>query len=45
LNAYIDEPEKQAAIYSNLHQFIQDVFNEKGIEILSPHYRMNREET
>jgi len=45
LNAYINEPEKQAAIYSNLHQFIQDVFNEKGIEILSPHYRMNREET
>ncbi|MDB4584691.1 mechanosensitive ion channel family protein [Draconibacterium sp.] len=44
LNAYIKEANKQAAIYSNLHEHIQDVFNEKGIEILSPHYRTNREE-
>jgi small-conductance mechanosensitive channel len=45
LNAYINEASKQAAIYSQLHQHIQDVFNEKGIEILSPHYRTQREET
>jgi len=45
LNAYINEASKQAAIYSQLHQHIQDVFNKKGIEILSPHYRTNREET
>jgi small-conductance mechanosensitive channel len=45
LNAYINEASKQAAIYSQLHQHIQDVFNEKEIEILSPHYRTQREET
>ncbi len=43
LNAYINESSKQAAIYSNLHQHIQDVFNEKKIEILSPHYRAQRD--
>jgi len=44
LNAYINEPGKQATIYSNLHKHIQDVFNEKEIEILSPHYRAQRDE-
>ena len=34
---------KQAGIYSNLHQNIQDVCNENGIEILSPHYRAARD--
>ncbi|HEX5026733.1 MAG TPA: mechanosensitive ion channel domain-containing protein [Agriterribacter sp.] len=43
VNAYIKEPNKQAVIYSDLHQHIQDVFNEKGIEILSPHYRAARD--
>jgi small-conductance mechanosensitive channel len=43
LNAFINKPVKQALIYSNLHQHIQDVFNEKGIEILSPHYRAERD--
>jgi small-conductance mechanosensitive channel len=43
LNAYINEPNKQSIIYSNLHQHIQDVFNAKGIEILSPHYRAERD--
>jgi len=43
LNAFINNPVKQAVIYSNLHQHIQDVFNEKGIEILSPHYRAKRD--
>ena len=43
INAYIKEANKQAHIYSNLHQNIQDVFNEKGIEILSPHYRAARD--
>ena len=43
LNAYINEPDKQATIYSNLHEYIQDVFNEKKIEILSPHYRAERD--
>jgi small-conductance mechanosensitive channel len=39
INAYIKEPNKQAVIYSDLHQNIQDVCNERGIEIMSPHYR------
>ncbi len=43
INAYISEVSKQALIYSNLHQNIQDVCNEKGIEILSPHYRAARD--
>jgi small-conductance mechanosensitive channel len=43
INAYTKEASKQALIYSNLHQNIQDVCNEKGIEILSPHYRAARD--
>ena len=43
INAYIREANKQATIYSNLHQNIQDVCNERGIEILSPHYRATRD--
>lgn len=43
INAYIREANKQASIYSNLHQNIQDVCNENGIEILSPHYRAARD--
>ena len=38
INAYIRESNKQATIYSSLFQNIQDVCNEKGIEIMSPHY-------
>lgn len=37
--AYSRNPEKQATIYSQLHSNIQDVFNEHGLELLSPHYR------
>ena len=43
INAYIKEPNKQAIIYSNLHQNIQDVCNERNIEIMSPHYRAARD--
>jgi small-conductance mechanosensitive channel len=39
INAYTREAQRQALIYSYLHQNIQDVFNEQGIKILSPHYR------
>jgi small-conductance mechanosensitive channel len=45
INAYIKEPNKQAVIYSDLHQNIQDVCNERGIEIMSPHYRAAEMET
>lgn len=43
INAYVKEANKQAVIYSNLHQNIQDVCNENGIEIMSPHYRAARD--
>lgn len=43
LNAHTLEPNKLPAIYSELHQNIQDGFNEVGIEILSPHYRAARD--
>jgi small-conductance mechanosensitive channel len=45
INAYVKEANKQAVIYSNLHQNIQDVCNERGIEIMSPHYRLQETET
>lgn len=43
LNAYTKEPNKQAIIYSSIHQNIQDKFNEAGVEIMSPHYRAVRD--
>lgn len=43
VNAYIREADRLAQIYSNLHQNIQDVFNEAGIEIMSPHYMATRD--
>lgn len=43
INAYTKEASKQALVYSHLHQNIQDVCNERGIEILSPHYRAARD--
>jgi small-conductance mechanosensitive channel len=38
LNAYTDDPGSMARTYSELHQAIQDRFNEAGVEIMSPHY-------
>ncbi|THD69159.1 mechanosensitive ion channel [Robertkochia marina] len=43
INGYTKEASKQARIYSNLHANIQDAFNEAGVEILSPHYRAERD--
>ena len=43
INAYTNQPEKSALIYSNLHQNIQDKFNEAGIEIMSAHYQTIRD--
>ncbi|GAB1454523.1 mechanosensitive ion channel [Draconibacterium sp.] len=43
INAYTREASKQALVYSNLHQNIQDCCNEAGIEIMSPHYRAARD--
>ncbi|MBX3723449.1 MAG: mechanosensitive ion channel family protein [Turneriella sp.] len=38
INAYTDQPNTMAVIYSRLHQNIQDKFNEAGVEIMSPHF-------
>lgn len=38
LNAYTAEANQMMAIYSELHQNIQDEFNAGGIEIMSPSY-------
>ena len=43
LNAYIKDADKLAQIYSDLHQQIQDTFNEAGVEIMSPHYYAKRD--
>jgi small-conductance mechanosensitive channel len=43
LNVYSEQPARMAEIYSELHQNIQDSFNEGGIEILSPHYMQLRD--
>ena len=38
INAYTRHPEQMATIFSHLHQHVQDLFNEAGIEIMSPHF-------
>jgi len=43
LNAYTDTPSRMATIYSDLHQNIQDKFNEGGVEIMSSHYSSIRD--
>lgn len=43
VNGYTREANKQLRIYSQLHQNIQDCCNEAGIEIMSPHYRNQRD--
>ncbi len=43
INAYTDQSHRMAGIYSELHQNIQDKFNEGGVEIMSPHYQTLRD--
>jgi small-conductance mechanosensitive channel len=43
LRAYTMEPNRMGAIYSQLHENIQDKCNEAGIEILSPFYAAVRD--
>ncbi len=38
LNVSTHRADRMMAIYAELHQHIQDAFNEGGVEILSPHY-------
>ena len=43
LNAYTDTPRNMQFIYSELHENIQDQFNEAGVEICSPHFSALRD--
>jgi small-conductance mechanosensitive channel len=43
LNAYTDTPREVLNIFSDLHQNIQDKFNEAGVEICSPHFAALRD--
>ncbi len=43
INAYIRDADQYGPIMSALHQNIQDIFNEAGVEIMSPHYYARRD--
>ncbi len=43
INCYTLEADKASKIYSDLYGHIQDVFAENKVEILSPHYRAERD--
>ena len=43
LNAYTAKPRNMQFIYSELHQNIQDKFNDAGVEICSPHFSALRD--
>lgn len=43
LNVYTNNPRRIAAIYSELHANIQDLFHEAGIEMTSLHFHANRD--
>jgi small-conductance mechanosensitive channel len=43
VNAFTGAPNKMAETYSELHQNIQDLFNDAGVEIMSPHYTQLRD--
>ncbi len=43
INAYIKDADRMGPISSDLHQNIQDFFNEAGVEIMSPAYHAVRD--
>jgi small-conductance mechanosensitive channel len=43
LNAYCDDAGKMPRLYSALHRNIQDVFNEYGVQIMTPNYEADPE--
>ncbi len=43
LNVVTRHAQRKSAIYSDLHQHIQDRFHAAGVEILSPHYTALRD--
>ena len=44
INAYCNEPGAMLQLYNALHQNIQDVFNEYGVQIMTPAYRDDPEQ-
>jgi small-conductance mechanosensitive channel len=42
LNVYTGAPERMLITLSDLHQNIQDLFNEYGVQIMSPNYEADR---
>jgi small-conductance mechanosensitive channel len=38
INAYTDTPQQMARLYTALHQSVLDVFNEYGVQIMTPAY-------
>jgi len=38
LNVYCDEPQRMGRLYTAMHQNILDVFNEHGVQIMTPAY-------
>lgn len=44
INAYIKDADKLVGISTLLHQNILDIFEKAGVEIVSPHYYIQREE-
>ena len=43
INAFTNFPYKMPLIYSELHQNIQELFNDAGLELVSPHYHAVRD--
>jgi len=44
INAYCDQPQAMARIYTALHQNILDLFNEYGVQIMTPAYEGDTEQ-
>jgi small-conductance mechanosensitive channel len=44
INAYCDQPQAMPKIYTALHQNILDVFNEYGVQIMTPAYEGDTEQ-
>ena len=45
LKAVIEDPPSRPAVLSDLHKNIQDLFNEYGVQIMSPHFVAQPAET
>jgi small-conductance mechanosensitive channel len=45
LNAYCNDAARMNALYSSLHGNVQDVFNEYGVQIMSPNYVADPEQS